>query len=122
MVHAGWVAEDELGSYFACADVAVYPYADTLVNRAKCSVKLAELLSAGVPVVADRVGQNLEYIDDGVSGLLPRDGEAAFAEAVVRMLRDGSLRQRLGQAARERMRRDFAWPRLAGIAERAYVG
>ena len=121
VVYAGWVAAEELGSYFACADVAVYPYDDTLVNRAKCSVKLVELLSAGVAVVADRVGQNLEYIEDGVSGLLPRDGEEAFAEAVVKILRDGSLRHRLGVAARERMGRDFAWPRLAETAKRAYA-
>ena len=121
VVYAGWVSPDELGSYFACADVAVYPYDDTLVNRAKCSVKLVELLAAGVPVVADRVGQNLEYIEDGVSGLLPRDGEEAFVAAVVRMLRDERLRRRLGLCAQERMRDHFAWPRLAEIAERVYA-
>jgi trehalose synthase len=60
-------------------------------------------------VVASAVGGIGEQIDDGVEGLLlrdPRDGPA-FCRALVRLLADPGLRERLGAAAEERVRRDF---------------
>lgn len=122
VIYAGWVEPQDLPDYFAASDVAIYPYDDTLVNRTKCSVKLIELLAAGLPVVADQVGQNREYIQDGISGLLVENGVDRFTDAVVKVLTDGELRHRLGVAARERIRRDFDWYRLAVVAERAYGG
>jgi glycosyltransferase involved in cell wall biosynthesis len=120
---AGWVPPGELPAHFAAADVAIFPCDDTLVNRAKCSVKLTELLAAGVPVVADRVGQNAEYIEHLVSGLLVPPGDsAAFASAVVTLLGDATLRHRLGEAARRHMQEQFTWDRLARVAEQAYEG
>jgi glycosyltransferase involved in cell wall biosynthesis len=117
----GWVEARQLPGYFAASDAAIFPYDDTLINRTKCSVKLVDLLAAGLPVVADRVGQNAEYIVDGVSGLLvaPED-DAAFAEAVVSLLSDGDHRAWLGAAAAGRVREHFAWGRLVEEVERAY--
>jgi glycosyltransferase involved in cell wall biosynthesis len=117
----GWVESDRLPGYFAAADVAIFPYDDTLINRTKCSVKLTDLLAAGLPVVADAVGQNAEYIVGGESGLLvePED-DVAFADAVLRLLKDADLRARMGMSAARRMRERFAWDNLVQEVERAY--
>jgi glycosyltransferase involved in cell wall biosynthesis len=84
-------------------------------------VKLTDLLAAGLPVVADAVGQNAEYIVDGESGLLvePED-DVAFADAVLRLLKDADLRARMGMSAARRMRERFAWDNLVQEVERAY--
>jgi glycosyltransferase involved in cell wall biosynthesis len=120
-VFTGWVDAEHLSGYFAACDVAIFPFDDTLINRTKCSAKLTDLLAAGVPVVADAVGQNSEYIVDGESGLLVAPGDdIAFAEGVVRLLADPDLRDGLGRAAARRMRECFAWPSLVREAERAY--
>lgn len=123
VVRTGWVAAEELPSYFAAADLAIYPFDDTLVNRCKCAVKLLDLLSAGVPVVADAVGQNAIYIQHEQNGLLvaPSDTEG-FAEAVVRLLNDVTLRMDLGRRAREGLLANYSWDCLAQAVERAYVG
>jgi glycosyltransferase involved in cell wall biosynthesis len=121
IVYAGWVPPERLPAHFALAQVAIYPFDDTLVNRAKCAVKLIDLLTAGVPVVADRVGQNAEYIEDGISGLLVAPSDcAAFVAAVVRLLRDRALAQILGAAAQQRIRTEFTWDKLAGQVESIY--
>jgi glycosyltransferase involved in cell wall biosynthesis len=121
VTYFGWVPAETLPSYFALADVAIYPFDDTLVNRAKCSVKPLDLLAAGVPVVAEAVGQNREYIRHGETGWLVEPGDVdAFADAVVRLLEDAGLRERLGQAAAHDVRERFAWERLAQVVERAY--
>ncbi len=120
---AGWVSAAELPGYFAAADVAVHPYDDTLLNRTKCSVKLIDLLAAGLPVVADAVGQNREYIENGISGILmppdPMD-DAAFAKAVVKLLQSPLLRRQMGQAAASNIKQNFEWAQLARISEEAY--
>jgi len=119
----GWVRPEELPAYFAAADLAIFPIDDTLLNRARCPVKLVDLLTAGVPVVAERVGQIPEYIEHARSGwLVPPGDRAAFVAGVVEVVRDPVLRARLGLAARERMTHEFAWSRLTQVVERAYDG
>jgi glycosyltransferase involved in cell wall biosynthesis len=121
VTYAGWVDASALPGYFAAAAVAIYPFDDTLINRTKCAVKLTDLLAAGVPVVADRVGQNCEYIENGVSGLLVKAGDIdAFVGAVGRVLNDAELQRRLSEGARRRMTDQFSWERLATQVEDAY--
>lgn len=107
---AGWLDPAQIPDYLAAGDVAIYPFADTALNRAKCPAKLTELLCAGRPVVAHRVGMIAEYIRDGVSGVLcnPDDWQA-MADNVLSLLADDGRRQLLGQQARECIRRDFSW-------------
>ncbi|MFI0609945.1 MAG: glycosyltransferase family 4 protein [Anaerolineae bacterium] len=110
----GWVEPAQLAALMAGADVAIYPFDDTLVNRSKSSVKLLELLAAGLPVVASAVGQNAEVIVDGQSGLLVAPGDAAaFAAAVSDLLDDADLRARLAAGAQARVREQFRWSLLA---------
>ena len=118
----GWVEPEDLPPLFAAADVAMMPVDDTILNRAKCPARLLDLLAAGVPVVAEAVGEVAEIVEDGVSGLLVDPGqEAAFAAAVVSLLQDADLRRRMGEAAQRRVRTAFAWDRLAETVEAAYL-
>jgi len=67
-----------------------------------------EAAAAGIPAVASRLGGIPEIVLNGVSGLLvDRDDMEGFAGAVDRLLIDGNLRRRMGQAAMEHMARNF---------------
>ena len=60
-------------------------------------------------------------IRHGETGWLVTPGdEASFAGAVVRLLTETQLRERLGRAAAQDVRERFAWARLADTVERAY--
>jgi glycosyltransferase involved in cell wall biosynthesis len=121
VVFVGWVPIHNLPDYFAAADVAAFPFDDTPINWARCSVKLTDLLAAGLPVVADAVGQNEVYILNEETGWLVAPGNTdAFVTALVRLLGDSELRRRLGTAARQRMLQHFTWPALVGAVEEAY--
>lgn len=118
--YAGWTPE-ELSRHFARAHLAIYPFDDTLVNRTKCPAKLVELAAAGIPVVAEAVGEIPQTLRHGETGWLVEAGDVAgFAEAVVRLLEDALLRERLGRAAAQDVRQRLAWERLAETVERAY--
>ncbi|HEX5504662.1 MAG TPA: glycosyltransferase family 4 protein [Thermomicrobiales bacterium] len=119
--HLPWVEPAELPAHLALGDVAILPYDDTPVNRAKCSVKTLDLMVSGRAVVADAVGQNRDYVEPGASGVLtPPECPEAFAPAVVALLRDGERRRCLGAAARARAWREFDWARLVARVEAAY--
>lgn len=110
LVLAGWVEPMKLPDYLAAGDVALYPFDDTLTNRTKCPAKLTELLRAGIPVVADRVGQIPEYIAPELQFLLsaPDDWER-MAEQCAELLLDGAKRRNASHAARTFILHNFSW-------------
>jgi glycosyltransferase involved in cell wall biosynthesis len=65
-----------------------------------------EAMAAGKPVVASDVGGLRDIIVDDQTGLLvPRNDADSLRRAIARLLDDAPLRQRLGQAGRERSNR-----------------
>lgn len=82
---------------------------------------LIEGMMSGLPVVATAVCGVRDVIQDGVNGLLvePRDAEALEA-AIERLLTDGALRARLGQAAHAQALDEFTWRAVAQPVIRAY--
>ena len=80
-----------------------------------------EAMAAGVPVVASRTGGLADIIGDNETGLLvePRD-ECALSAAVVRLLTDDPLRDRLGRAARSAVE-DYRASAVIPRIESAYV-
>ena len=67
---------------------------------------LLEAMAAGLPsVVSDASPGPLEMVTDGQQGLVvPCDDVIAFATALQRLMRDGDLRDRYGDAARTTLR------------------
>lgn len=80
---------------------------------------LVEAMAAGRPVVASRVGGNPDAVREGETGLLfPVGDDAALAEALDRLLRDGELRARMGSAAVRVARQAYGDEQvLAALAE-----
>jgi len=122
VVDVGWTPLAELPATLAAADVGLYLMDDTLLNRAKCPVKLADMLAAGVPVVAEAVGQVAEYVREGLSGTLCQTGDVeGMAAATVALLDDAGARGRGGARVGEAVWERFGWEKLADIVEAVYV-
>lgn len=120
--YRGWAEPAAIPALLARADLALAPLDDTLINRARGLAKLLELMGAGLPIVAGRVGQAAEYLEHGQSGLLVEPGDGgALAQGALALLADPALRARLGHAARRRAHDLYSWDRLALAAERAYA-
>jgi glycosyltransferase involved in cell wall biosynthesis len=121
VVAAGWQEPEALPDLLLAGDVALFPAEDNLANRAKCSAKVLELLWLRRPVVADKVGQYAEYVQDGVSGLLSAAGEPeTMAKAALRLLDDRELARRLAGEGRRRVLEELRWDRRARGAVEAY--
>lgn len=86
---------------------ALTPCFDIAVQASKYwegwGMSLLEAMACNKPVVATRIGGVPEIVEDGVTGFLVAPGdEAALAQSLLRLLRDGALRRSMGQAGRRR--------------------
>ncbi|MBP7043991.1 MAG: glycosyltransferase family 4 protein [Chloroflexi bacterium] len=121
VVDAGWVDEAELPALLSRADVGLYLMEDTLLNRAKCPVKLADMLALGIPVVGEAVGQVGEYVRHGQTGLLRPSGDTAGLTAdLIHLLSEPEERARMAGNGRRHYAETFAWSRLADRLECVY--
>jgi D-inositol-3-phosphate glycosyltransferase len=104
----GAVEHEDLADYHDLADVFVMP------SRTETFGLVAlEAQAVGTPVVASAVGGLTEIIDDEVTGILVAARQPdAFARAIVRLLDDPELRERMGEAARRRAA-TFTWERAS---------
>jgi len=80
-------------------------------TREGFGLTVAEAMWKGTPVIGGRVGGIKHQVEDGQNGFLVDSTEEA-AERIVRLLKDHKLRERLGERARETVRRRFLMPRL----------
>jgi colanic acid/amylovoran biosynthesis glycosyltransferase len=82
-----------------------------------------EAMACGLPVVTTDCGGMAEAVTDGVEGLVVpvRDPEA-MAAALARLASDSELSSRLGQAARQRVLKDFTLQRQIGKFLELYRG
>lgn len=109
----GGVAPEEIPGWLASMDVAVAPYPE-LAHFYFSPLKVYEYMAAGLAVVASRVGQLAELIQDGVNGLLCRPGDSlALAAALAQLRVDPELRGRLGHAGRMTVLRHHTWDGVA---------
>lgn len=83
---------------------------------------LVEAAAAGIPVVATKVGGVSDIVEDGHTGLLVSSGDVeALARAIMRVIADVPLRQKLGVSAAERARSEYDEDRVVARLYELYA-
>lgn len=101
-----WRAESEVEDLWPI-DVGIMPLPDDPWARGKCAMKAIQYMGVGVPAVVSPVGANLEVIKHGVSGFHAAT-EAAWLEALLRLLDSVELRTRMGGEGRRRVELEYS--------------
>lgn len=93
-----WSSQTE-AAHLADCDVGISWLPDDSWSRGKCGLKILQYMAAGLPVVANPVGENSEMVIPGGTGFLPNTPQE-WAEAIRLLASDPELRHKLGTAGR----------------------
>ncbi len=114
---AGAVDHSQVPGWLAAADVGVAPY-PALEPFYFSPLKVVEYQAAGLPVVASRIGQLRQLVDDGRNGLLVAPGDpAALTAALERLAARPEEARRMGRRARRDAFRRRSWRAAAATVE-----
>jgi glycosyltransferase involved in cell wall biosynthesis len=119
---AGWHPHAALPDFLNASDVLVHPS----VNE-QFGLVLVEAMACGLPAIAVERGGPADIVEQGRTGwLLAPDDREALEQALVDAVNGPRDRELMGQAARERAMRSYAWPpigeRLAELVRGARRG
>ena len=119
-----WRRESEVEDLWDM-DVGIMPLPDEPWARGKCGMKAVQYMGAGLPAVVSPIGVNREIVTPGLDGEHAA-GPDDWVAALERLLRDASLRRRMGAAAHDTVSRRYSAesqaPRVAAILRAAAAG
>jgi len=112
----GYVARDVLLKYYQNATIYVLPsYWEGLPTT------LLEAMSCGIPTVATAVKGTSEVIANGKNGMLvPPKNPEKMAEAILSLLDNKYLREKIGESARDHVKKNYDWEIIASKIEQVY--
>jgi phosphatidylinositol alpha-1,6-mannosyltransferase len=115
----GRVDDDMKAALFERATVFAMPVRREGSSVEGFGISYCEAAWYGVPSLAGSEGGAVDAVHDGLTGLVCDGANThSVSQALVRLLGDGELRQRLGLAARQRAHGELQWNR----AIKAYIG
>jgi glycosyltransferase involved in cell wall biosynthesis len=113
----GFLSRPELVDHYYDSDVFVFP---PIWNEGFGCTPV-EAMAAGTPVVVTRSGGIVETVRDNETGFLVEKNDCrALAEAIIKLLENDVLRERMGRAARKRALEHFRWERIVAAMHNRY--
>jgi glycosyltransferase involved in cell wall biosynthesis len=95
----------DVDRFMSASDVVVVPS----TWQEPAGLVVVEAMATSRPVIASRVGGIPEYLSEGEAGLLVEPGNPTqIAEAILKILNDGPMAQRMGIAGRQRAEQLFS--------------
>lgn len=107
-----WTSEREVED-LQSFDIGVYPLPMDDWVLGKSGLKAIQYMAFGLPTVATNVGTTPMLITNGVNGILVESRDD-WLDALERLIRDASLRRRLGEAARRDVVANYSIVAIAG--------
>ena len=104
-----YISMDQVGYFFAAADLVVLPYIKTSQSGV-----LLSAFAAGRPVIVTDAGGLSEVVNDGRIGFVvpPKDSKA-LAEATIKILNNPDLLEQMGREAKMVAESEYCWKRVA---------
>ncbi|HAC62740.1 MAG TPA: group 1 glycosyl transferase [Cyanothece sp. UBA12306] len=107
VVFSGWLSQSQCILMLHSADILVHP------SLRECGgAVVLEAMAVGLPVIVTDWGGPAEYVNSFCGFLIKpssrKDLVGGFAQAMLKLAKDSRLRQKMGRAGQERVRRFFS--------------
>ncbi len=94
---AGLISQNEIADYYSAGDIFLH----TSKSETQ-GMTINEAMAGGLPIVAIEASGIADVMDDGKNGLMTKDSSDDFRQAVLKLIEDMALRDKIGQGAREK--------------------
>jgi glycosyltransferase involved in cell wall biosynthesis len=94
-----WSKENR-GIDLAACDIGLAPLPGNRFTKGKCSFKVLEYSSAGLPVIGSPVGTNSDFIRDGKTGFIVNSMQE-WIERIVELIENSAKRKLFAEAGQE---------------------
>jgi phosphatidylinositol alpha-mannosyltransferase len=109
IIFTGHVDYKILPRYYKTADIFCAP----ATGHESFGIVLLEAMATGKPVVASNISGYATVVNDGIEGILvPPKQEVPLAQAIATLIKDESLRKRLGENGLKRSA-SFSWEQVS---------
>lgn len=100
-----WVSNSQVPDFLRKIDIYV-----AMSRSESFGVAVLEASACGVPVVVSNVGGLPEVVQDGVTGfIVGKEDVSACADALISLVQDKNLRERMGAAGRKFVQDNYEW-------------
>jgi glycosyltransferase involved in cell wall biosynthesis len=111
VILVGRVPNYEMPKYYSSSDVVLLPSLSE-----NFPVVALEAMSSGKPVIASRVGGIPELVSNNKNGILVSPGNVEqLVEALLRLLENPSLRNRMGDMGRKLVEEKYNWKKIGQL-------
>ena len=119
----GVVLRDTLPDLYRAADLFVLPAVhDSKGNVDGLPNVILEAMATGLPIIASEISGIPLAVGHGIEGLLvPEREQRRLEEALLALLGDSALRERMGRASRHKAETDLTWTSVSSKYRNSYV-
>jgi len=118
VIFVGPVSKPDISRILASSDIFVCPS----IWNDPCPLVCAEAQASGIPVIGFERGGIPELVETGKTGLIVDLDPSSLAASINELVRNGTLRKRMGRMARARAERALSWAVLAEKMESLLEG
>lgn len=101
----GFVPDDRLNPLFSSADIFVLPSS----FGESFGIVILEAMASGTAVIGTRVGGIEEILGEGYGILVPPSDSSALADAMVSLMNDADLREKIVKRALQKVKEKYDW-------------
>ncbi|HUS51483.1 MAG TPA: glycosyltransferase family 4 protein [Candidatus Paceibacterota bacterium] len=114
----GFILNEELPRYLRAADI----YVSTSLSDGGIAASTAEAMSCGLPVIITDFGENRNWVNDRINGLIiPAKSPKILAKKIILLLKNKELREEFGKRGRETIEEKNNYYKEMEKVEKLYV-
>jgi phosphatidylinositol alpha-1,6-mannosyltransferase len=116
VIFAGYVSDETLLAFYNLSSLYIQPSREMLDMGSVegFGISFVEASACGKPVIGGRSGGVGDAVIDGVTGILvDAENVDEISQAIIRLLKNNELAERLGKQGLERVQNELSWDKIA---------
>jgi phosphatidylinositol alpha-1,6-mannosyltransferase len=110
IIFLGEISDEDKWLWLDFCDIFIMPARNIDGDVEGFGIVYLEANAAGKPVIAGNSGGVTDAVQNGINGLLINpESEKEIENAILKLLEDKNLRNKLGERGRERVKKNFSW-------------